>query len=105
VDSSKRFLDFILNNEILIISPKFAARFGGHNHRWVNAVSISKIGADKIATVLPFNMFDRAWPRLATPGDRVTVGTEGWIFSQQHRNWSQYVVLLTMEDAVKDRSR
>jgi hypothetical protein len=82
------------------LAPKFAARFGGHNHRWVNAVSISKIGADKIATVLPFNMFDRAWPRLATPGDRVTVGTEGWIFSQQHRNWSQYVALLTMKDAV-----
>ena len=82
------------------LSPKFAARFGGYNHRWVNAVSISKIGADKIATVLPFNIFDRAWPRLAMPGNRVTAGTEGWIFSQQHRNWSQYVALLTMEDAV-----
>lgn len=89
-----------LTSKFETLSPKFAARFGGHNHRWVNAVSISKFGADKIATVLPFNIFDRAWPPLAMPGDRVTVGTEGWIFSQQHRNWSQYVTLLTMEDAV-----
>jgi hypothetical protein len=82
------------------LSPKFAARFGGHNHRWVNAVSISKVDADKIAAVFPFNIFDRAWPRLAMAGDRVIVGTEGWIFSQQHRNWSQYITPLTMEDAV-----
>jgi hypothetical protein len=89
-----------LTTKFEALAPEFASRFGGHGHRWVNAVTVSQFGAEKIATVLPFNIFNRTWPRLGMPGDQVTVGTEGWVFCQQHKNWSEYVALLTMEDAV-----
>src|SRR5713226_7854592 len=67
-----------LTTKFEALAPKFASRYGGHDHRWSNAVSVSKFGADKIATVLPFNMFDRRWPRLGMLGEWVTVGSEGW---------------------------
>lgn len=82
------------------LAPKFASRFGGHDHRWVNAVSVSKFDADKIATVLPFNIFDRRWPRLGMISDWVTIDSEGWVFGQQHKNWSESLTPLTMEDAI-----
>ena len=82
------------------LAPKFASDFGGNLCRWVNAIRVSMFGREKIATVLPFNMFDRRWPRLAMGGEWVTVGSEGWILSQESKNWSETLSLLTKEDAI-----
>lgn len=89
-----------LTTKFEALAPKFASRYGGHDHRWINAVGVSKFGADKIATVLPFNMFNRRWPRLGMLGEWVTVGSEGWVFGQRYRNWSERLTPLTMEDAI-----
>jgi hypothetical protein len=67
------------------LAPQFAPRFAGQDWRWVNTVMLSKFSSDKIATVLPFNMFDRRWPRLGMGGDRVVVGSEGWVFGQKYK--------------------
>lgn len=82
------------------LAPKFASRFGGHNNRWVNTVTISAFSSENIATVLPFNMFDRRWPRLAMLGDQVIVGSEGWVYAQQFKDWSENLEFLTKEDAI-----
>jgi hypothetical protein len=83
------------------LEPEFASRYGGDDHRWVNVVRISNYGGDRsIATVLPFNTFDRTWPHLAGGGESVLVGSEGWVFSQRFRNSAQYVSLLRDDEAI-----
>ena len=52
-----------------------------------------------IAAVLPFNTFDRAWPRLAF-GEHVSVGSEGWVFLQRFKNLAQSVSLMTTDEAI-----
>jgi hypothetical protein len=82
------------------LHPEFASRYGGHAHRWVNAIKITAFGTGNVATVLPFNTFDRYWPRLALTGGRVVVGTEGWIFSERYRLSSETISPLSKEDAI-----
>ena len=89
-----------LNTSFEALSPIFAARFGGHSNRWVNAITLSRISPENIATVLPFNMYDRRWPSLGFGGDRVIVGSEGWIFGQRWENWSEAIIFLTKEEAI-----
>jgi len=89
-----------LNAKFEALAPKCASRFGGHYDRWVNAVRVSQFSTEKFASVLPFNIFDRRWPCLGMPSDRVIVGSEGWIFGQRYKNWSPLLTLLTMEDAI-----
>lgn len=81
------------------ITPKFAERYGGHNFRWVNTLMLSGFGIEAIARVIPFNHFDRSWPRLGF-GDKVIVGSEGWVFGQKYKNTREYVSLINMEEAV-----
>jgi hypothetical protein len=50
--------------------------------------------------VLPFNTFDRSWPRLGVDNDSIPVGSEGWVFSQQYTNVAQYVSLLSANDVI-----
>lgn len=83
-----------LRTEFDTLSPPFAARYGGHNARWVNVLSISNYGHDRVATLLPLNTFDRRWPELGMPADRVGVSTEGWAFLQKYERWIQPVQLL-----------
>lgn len=82
------------------LAPKFASQFGGHHNRWVNTVTISAFSPENIATVIPFNMFDRRWPRLALGGNQVIVGSEGWVYSQIYKNWNETLEFLTKEDAI-----
>jgi hypothetical protein len=82
------------------IAPKFASRFGGHAHRWINSVQLSVYGHQKIATVFPFNTFDRSWPRLEIGAEPVKVGSEGWCFSQRYPNWSERILFPAKEDAI-----
>jgi hypothetical protein len=82
------------------LEPGFSERYGRGNHRWVNVLNISNYNNRSIGTVLPFNTFDRSWPRLGMGGDAIPVGSEGWVFPQQYTNLGQYVSLLTANDAI-----
>jgi hypothetical protein len=82
------------------LAPSFAERYGAH-HRWANSVSLSTWRSEDVATVLPFNTFNRRWPPIPTLGtERVAIGTEGWVFTQQYRDWDQSLSLLTNEEAI-----
>lgn len=82
------------------LEPEFSSRYGKGNHRWVNVLRISNYSDRSIATVLPFNTFDRAWPSLGMGGDPIPVGSEGWVFPQRYKNMEQYVSLLSGDDAI-----
>jgi hypothetical protein len=80
--------------------PEFASRFGKGDHRWINVLNLSNYGRRDLATVLPFNTFDRTWPRLGGGGEQIPVGLEGWIFPQRYKNFSQYVSLMSADEAI-----
>jgi hypothetical protein len=50
--------------------------------------------------VLPFNTFDREWPRLQLGGEHVIIGREGWVFGQRWKKTSQSMTLLTKEEGI-----
>jgi hypothetical protein len=82
------------------LAPEFSDRYGKGDHRWVNVLRISGRGDRSISAVLPFNTFDRAWPRLGLGGDPIPVGSEGWVFPQSYKNLGQWVSLLSADDAI-----
>lgn len=82
--------------------PKFSSRYGGGDHRWVNVLKPSTFWDQSAATILPFNTFDRSWPRLGMGGEHIPIGSEGWVFSQQFSSLEQYVSLLRSEEAIID---
>ena len=82
------------------LEPEFSSRHGKGDHRWVNVLRLSNYSDRSIAIVLPFNTFNRAWPSLGLGGDRVPVGSEGWVFPQAYKNLGQYVSLLGADEAI-----
>ncbi len=80
--------------------PEFATKYGKGDTRWVNVLNLAKLGSKGVATTLPFNIFDRGWPRIALGAEPVAVTSEGWAFPQQFKNLSQYVTLLSDSDAI-----
>ena len=88
--------------EFATLSPDFASLYGGRRARWVNDVNLVSFGRADIATVLPPNATNSAWPRLDYLDERVVVGTEGWSFPQQYKDWTQTIRLPTQEEAVVD---
>ena len=86
--------------EFATLSPDFASLYGGHRARWVNDVSLASFHRDDIATVLPLNVTNSAWPSLDYLHERIVVGTQGWSFPQQFKDWTQTIRLHTQQDAV-----
>jgi hypothetical protein len=82
------------------LEPEFSGRYGKGDHRWVNVLRFSNYSDRSIAAVLPFNTFDRTWPRLGMGGDPIPVGSEGWVFPQRYKNLGQCVSLLSAGDAI-----
>ncbi|HEY0919518.1 hypothetical protein [Devosia sp.] len=82
------------------IFPDFAERFGAHDLRWVNSIRVSTFDDEAVATVLPFNIIDRKWPRLALGGDSVMVGSEGWSVGQHYRGLGTSLDLMSPEEAI-----
>jgi hypothetical protein len=83
------------------IEPEFSSQYGRGDHRWVNVLRVSLYGADRnIASVLPFNTFDRSWPHLGMGHERVAVSSEGWVYPQRYKNSSQWVTLLRTDEAI-----
>jgi len=50
--------------------------------------------------MLPFNTFDRAWPRLGLGSEPIPIGTEGWVFPQRYKDLRQYVSLMSTDEAI-----
>jgi hypothetical protein len=106
VTAKERRADLILKEDQELrttfetLEPEFSERFGRGDHRWVNVLNISNYSNRSIATVLPFNTFDRTWPRLGMGGDATLVSSEGWVFPQRYTNLGQYVSLLSANDAI-----
>ena len=87
--------------EFQALAPEFASLYGGGHHaRWVNVVNLSALHRHNIATVLPFNVTDPTWPRLDNLGERVVVGTEGWSFAQNYKDYTETIQLQAQEEAV-----
>jgi hypothetical protein len=81
--------------------PAFSERHAKGEFRWVNVLRLADYGnAKNIASLLPFNTFDRSWPRLSSGGEHVPIGGEGWVYPQSFKNLGQYVSLLRPEDAI-----
>ena len=89
-----------LRTTFATLVPEFSERYGRGDHRWVNVLNVSNYSNRSIATVLPFNTFDRSWPRLGMGGEAIPVGSEGWVFPQQFTKLKQYVSLLSANDAI-----
>lgn len=106
VTSKERRADVVLKDDQELratfetLAPEFAKRYGRGDHRWVNVLKISNYSNRDIATILPFNTFDRSWPDLGLGGEAISVGSEGWVFPQQFTNLGQYVSLLRTNDAI-----
>ena len=83
-----------------VLAPDFASLYRDGDARWVNVVKLSSSGRDGIATLLPPNVTNAAWPRLDFLSERVVVGTEGWSFPQRHKDSTQVIALLAQEEAV-----
>src|SRR5207237_1417152 len=66
-----------LHTSFETLAPEFSSRYARGDHRWVNVVRVSNYSNRSIATVLPFNTFDRQWPSLGMGGDLIPVGSEG----------------------------
>ena len=49
---------------------------------------------------MPFNTFNREWPRLGLGGEQVAVGVDGWVFPQRYKKLNQYVSLFNSNDAI-----
>lgn len=104
VTAQESRVEFTLSNSLHAtfetLTPDFADRFGHGHRRWINALRISHYGDKPVATLLPFNTFDRAWPRLGSGADAIPIGTEGWVFPQRYENLGQYISLLSADDAI-----
>ena len=87
-------------SEFATLSPDFASLYGARRARWVNDVNLVSFGRADIATVLPLNVTNSAWPRLDYLHERVVVGAEGWSFPQRSKDWTQTIRLPTQQDAV-----
>ena len=86
--------------EFATLSPDFASLYGGRRARWINDCNLVSFASADIATVLAPNVTNLAWPRLSILHERVVVGTEGWSFPQQYKDWTQTIRLLTQEEAM-----
>ena len=86
--------------EFPALAPDFATEFAGFRPRWVNVVSLAPFRRNDIATVLPLNVINAAWPGLGYHQGRVVVGKEGWSFPQRFIDSTQTVRLHAHADAV-----
>ena len=82
------------------LRPSFAARYGTGQVRWINSLKVSNYGRTRLATIYPYNTYDRSHPRLSLgPGD-VLIGTEGWSIVQERVGLASFLQFETQEKAI-----
>ncbi|EEZ33365.1 conserved hypothetical protein [Brucella sp. 83/13] len=84
------------------LRPSFASRFGTSQMRWVNSLRVANYGRADIATIYPYNTFDRSRPRLGFGVIDVMIGTEGWSFGQKYDGVGEQLQFQTQETAILD---
>ncbi len=82
------------------IRPSFASRYGTSEVRWVNSLRVANYGQADIATIYPYNTFDRSTPRLGFGATDVMIGTEGWSFGQRYDGSGELLQFETQEKAI-----
>lgn len=81
------------------LSPDFAKRYSGSHFRWANVIVPHSYSDHEIATVLPYNTFDRSWPNLGLGDRHVIITQEGWVFTQSYKDQEQPLYLLKKDQA------
>ncbi len=89
-----------LRVEFQTLCPSFADRFSESTRRWVNTLIPQTYEDYEVATVLPYNTFDRNWPQIGLGGEQVSISQEGWTFTEDHKNWTQHIYLLKNDEAL-----
>ncbi|NKN05128.1 hypothetical protein [Rhizobium laguerreae] len=82
------------------LRPSFASRYGASQIRWVNSLRVANYGRADIATIYPYNTFDRSRPRLGFGAMDVMIGTEGWSFGQRYDGIGELLQFETQETAI-----
>ncbi|MGV2069044.1 hypothetical protein [Agrobacterium sp. 22-226-1] len=82
------------------LRPSFASRYGTGRVRWVNSLKVSNYGRTNIATIYPYNTFDRSHPRLLLGSGDVLIGSEGWSVGQAYVGLSSFLQFETQEKAI-----
>jgi hypothetical protein len=83
-----------------LLRPSFASRYGTSRIRWVNSLRVASYGGEDIATIYPYNTFDRTTPRLSVGSMEVMIGTEGWSFGQQFDGIGELLQFETQQTAI-----
>ncbi|KQY25936.1 hypothetical protein [Rhizobium sp. Root483D2] len=82
------------------LCPSFASRYGTSQLRWVNSLRVANYGRANIATIYPYNTFDRSRPRLGFGSMDVMIGTEGWSFGQRYDRIEELLQLEPQDTAI-----
>jgi hypothetical protein len=82
------------------LRPSFASRFGSSHLRWVNSLRLANYGLSDLATIYPYNTFDRSRPRLNISSMDVMIGTEGWSIGQQYAGIDELLQFETQHTAI-----
>ena len=80
--------------------PSFAARYGAGRVRWINSLQVTNYGRTNVATIYPYNTFDRTYPRLSLGMVEVLIGTDGWSIGQEYIRSSSSLQFETQEKAI-----
>lgn len=86
--------------EFETLSPSFAKKYNRQKARWANVLTFNSLPQSEWATLLPLNSFDKKWPRISIGSDITTISSEGWVFSQKNKRETQFVTMLSLEQAV-----
>jgi hypothetical protein len=84
------------------LRPSFASRYGVSRIRWVNSMRVGNYGNEDIATIYPYNTFNRKTPRVSASSRDVMIGTEGWSFAQQYDGIGELLQFETQQTAILD---
>ena len=82
------------------LRPLFASRYGTSRIRWVNSLRLASYGQSDIATIYPYNTFDRSMPRIGFGAKNIMIGTEGWSFCQQYEGVGELLQFDTQQMAI-----
>ncbi|GJL56098.1 MAG: hypothetical protein NPIRA02_32300 [Nitrospirales bacterium] len=88
-----------MHSQFETLSPFFAQRYSGSSFRWANVIVPKSYSDSEIVTVLPYNTFDRSWPSLGLGGENVCITQEGWVFTQDYKDWHQPLYFLKNDQA------
>jgi len=88
------------HTEFETLSPFFAKKYGRQKARWANVLSFNSLPQSKWTTLLPFNSFDKKWPRISIGSDITVISSEGWVFCQENKRETQFLTMLSLEQAI-----